>query len=115
MTKEKEKAKNPLSRAAVMEELAGELRHLRAAVREVGENFILRKEGELETLTTLLETVPTTVLKRESAGWLHEIRKLDLKPAKGRLKDLKRIDALIAELSDRVLSTQDGKKGVGRR
>jgi hypothetical protein len=110
----KKRTRSPLSRAALMEELVAELRCLRAMVREVGESFILRKEGELETLVTLLETVPTTVLKRESAAWRHGIRDLNLKPAKGRLKDLKEIAAMVAELSDRVVSAQEGKKGAGK-
>ena len=99
-----------MSRDAVIEELVGELRHLRAAVREVGESFILRREGEIETVISQLESVSTALLKRESTGWLHEIRDLKLKPAKGRLKDLKGIDELIAGLTDRVITAQDGKK-----
>jgi hypothetical protein len=32
------------------EELVQELRHLRGLVRETGEQFILRREGEIETI-----------------------------------------------------------------
>jgi hypothetical protein len=92
-----------------MVELAGELRHLRASVREVGESFILRMEGEIETLISHLAAVPTTLLKRESSAWLREIRDLKLKPAKGRLKDLKGIDGLIEALTNQVINAQDGK------
>jgi hypothetical protein len=109
MSTERKKAKSPLSRDAIMEELAGELRHLRAAVREVGESFILRREGEIETLISHLAAVPTALLKRESSAWLHEIRNLKLKPAKGRLKDMKGLDELIEGLTDRVSHAQDGK------
>ena len=109
MSTEKKKAKSPLSRDAVMEELVGELRHLRAAVREVGESFILRREGEIETLISHLAAVPTALLKRESSAWLREIRDLKLKPAKGRVKDLKGIDGLIEGLTDQVIHAQDGK------
>ena len=106
MMTEKKKAKSPASRDAVMEELAGELRHLRAAVREVGESFILRSEGEIETLISHLAAVPTALLKRESTVWLREIRDLKLKPAKGRLKDLKGIDGLIEGLTHEVIDAQ---------
>ncbi|HEX8959941.1 MAG TPA: hypothetical protein VF775_00050 [Geobacteraceae bacterium] len=114
MTGEKKK-KSSASRESVMEELVAELRHFRGAVREVGESFILRREGEIEAVISSLETVPTALLKRESAGWLHEIRGVKLKPAKGRLKDLKVIDELIEALTDQVIAAQDGKKGAGKR
>lgn len=93
-------------RAAVLEELVGELRRLRGAVRDVGEGFILRKEGEIELVISQLENVPTALLKRESRGWLNEIRGIKLKPAKGRSKDLKGIDELIDGLAERVISAQ---------
>ena len=109
MSTEKKKAKSPLGRDAVMEELVGELRHLRASVREVGERFILRREGEIETLISHLAVVSTALLKRQSPGWLREIRGLKLKSAKGRLKDLKALDELIEGLTDRVIHAQDGK------
>lgn len=110
MVMEKKKTKGPLSSEAVREELVRELKHLRAAVREVGENFILRREGEIETIIGLLATITAAPLKKEAPGWLHEIRELKLKPAKGRLKDLKGLDVLIEELADQVITAQDGKK-----
>ncbi len=113
MTTEKKRAKSRLSREANQEELVGELRHLRGAIREVGGNFVLRSEGEIETVISQLETIPTVLLKRESGSWLHEIRDLKLKPSKGRLRDLKGIDRLIDGLADKIISLQDGKKGTG--
>lgn len=98
------------SREAVMEELVAELRQLRGVVRDAGEGFILRREGEIEAIISHLAAVSPSSLKRESAGWLHAIRELKLKPAKGRLKDLKGIAELIEGLTDQVLSAQDGKK-----
>jgi hypothetical protein len=95
---------------AVREELVQELRHLRGLVRETGEQFILRREGEIETIISNLATVPAAKLRRETPGLLHEIRSLKLKPAKGRMKDLKGLESLIEELADRVISAQDGKK-----
>ena len=94
----------------VREELVRELKHLRGAVREAGENFILRREGEIETIIGHLATIPATPLKADAPEWLHEIRELKLKPAKGRLKDLKEIDALIGNLADHVINLQNLKK-----
>jgi hypothetical protein len=110
MVTDKKKTKSPLRSDEVREELVRELKHLRGAVREAGENFILRREGEIETIIGLLATIPATPLKTEAPDWLHEIRELKLKPAKGRLKDLKELDVLIEELADRVMIAQDGKK-----
>ena len=110
MVTPKKKTKGPTSGEAVREDLMRELKHLRAAVREVGESFILRREGEIETIIGLLATIPAASLKTGAPDWLHEIRELKLKPAKGRLKDLKGLDELIAVLADQVMSAQDGKK-----
>lgn len=96
------------------EELVQELKYLRAAVRDVGEQFILRREGEIETIISHLAAVPPARLRDEAPAMLHEIRSLRLKPAKGRLKDLKGLDALIEDLAERVISAQDARKGSGR-
>jgi len=109
----KKKTKGPVKSEPAREELEFELRHLRAALREVGENFILRREGEIETIIGHLAAVPAALLKTGSPAWLHELRGLKLKPAKGRMKDLKAIGELIAELADQVMSAQDGEKNHG--
>ena len=95
---------------AVREELVRELKHLRGAEREAGENFILRREGEIETIIGHLATIPATPLKAGAPEWLHESRELKLKPAKGRLKDLKELDALIGNLADHVINLLNLKK-----
>ncbi len=93
------------------EELGQELRHLRTLLREAGENFILRREGEIEAIISHLDAVPPTVLRSEAPSWLHGIRGLKLKPAKGRMKDLRAIDDLIEELADDIISAQEKRKG----
>jgi hypothetical protein len=93
---------------AAREEFCCELRNFRGLMKEVGESFILRREGEIETIISYLDTVPPEILLSEAAEWLREIYDLSLKPAKGRLKDLKRIDKLIKELEDRVIIAQEG-------
>jgi hypothetical protein len=107
------KGKESAGNGKVREELAGELKHLRALVREVGENFILRREGEIETIITNLAATPLRKLRAAAPGMLHDIRTIRLKPAKGRLKDLKGIDALIEELTDRIIGAQDDQSRSG--
>lgn len=99
---------------AVLEELTHELKHLRGLVRETGERFILRREGEIETIISHLDAVPPGILRKVAPNWLHEIRGLKLKPAKGRMKDLKEIDALIEVLTDGVVSAQEGYKASAK-
>jgi len=92
---------------AAREELAQELKHLRTLVREAGEQFILRREGEIEAIISNLAAVPSRKLRGVAPGLLHDIRSLRLKPAKGRLKDLKEMDRLIEDLADRIIGAQD--------
>ncbi len=99
---------------AVREELIRELKHLREVVRDAGESFILRREGEIETILSHLAAVPAGALRSESPAWLREIHSLKTKPAKGRLKDLKEIDRLIEELAEQVVGAQDRRKGKGK-
>lgn len=97
-------------KGVVKEELVQELKHLRGLVRETGEHFILRREGEIETIISHLDDVTPVILKSEAPNWLNEIRSLKLKPAKGRLKDLRGIEELIEELAEEVMSAQERRK-----
>ena len=90
-------------------ELATELRLLRSMVRDVGEGVILRKEGEVEALLGYLAGVPAARLKEFAPHWLREVRDLKVKPAKGRVKDLKKIDSLLEEMLDSVLELQQAE------
>ncbi len=89
------------------EELVGLLKHLRAVMREAGENFILRREGEIESVIGFLEALPAGKLRTVVPGLFKDIRKLRVNPAKGRLKDLKALSRLIEELTIRVNSAED--------
>ena len=95
------------SYGAVHDELIRELKHLREVVRDVGERFILRREGEIEAILSQLAAVPPGVLRSEASNWLEELHGLKVKPAKGRLKDLKGIDAVIERLAEQVVSAQE--------
>ncbi len=96
------------------DELVRELKHLREVVRDAGESFILRREGEIETILSHLAAVPAGALRSQSPAWLREIHGLKTKPAKGRLKDLKEIDRLLSELAEQVVGAQDRRKGKGK-
>ncbi|WP_298273320.1 hypothetical protein [Geobacter sp.] len=90
----------------LLRELEQELKHLRAVVREAGENFILRREGEIETIISYLASLPRKSVREEVPEWLRELHRLKLKPAKGRLRDLKEIDRIIECLTDGVIDAQ---------
>jgi hypothetical protein len=91
-------------------ELIRELKHLRTIVREAGENLIMRKEGEIEAIIADLGTLPAPRLKTEAPHWLRNIKNHEAKPAKGRLRDLRRLSELIDDLADEVLCAQTPKK-----
>ena len=80
-----------------------ELRSLRQTVREVGESFILRKEGEIEALLNYLLEMRPAQVEKFGRSWLRESRDLSLKPTKGRIKDLRRLDALLEDLLSHVI------------
>lgn len=80
-----------------------ELRTLRQTVREVGDAFILRKEGEIEALLGYLLEMRPTQVEKFGRSWLRESRDLSIKPTKGRIKDLRRIDALLEDLLSHVI------------
>jgi len=91
-------------------ELTTELRQLRRLVRDVGESFIMRREGEIETLIEYLTTLPAGKVKTEAPVLLRMVRHLKVKPAKGRLKDVKDMDRLIGELMDALIEAQEKGK-----
>lgn len=98
-----------------LEEFVRELKLLRTLVREVGESFILRREGEIETLLGYTETLPGRELRRRLPEWLGELRRLKLKPRKGRLRDLKEIDRLVEELTEALVEAQGTTLGPVRK
>jgi hypothetical protein len=86
-------------------ELMAELKALRQSVREAAEGFILRKEGEIETLLDYLLKMPHGRLKGVARPWLREAHDMKLKPAKGRMKDLKKIDTLLHDLLTAIVES----------
>jgi hypothetical protein len=100
----------------LLTELMAELRMLRQQVREVGEGFIIRKEGEIEALIGYLAPLTARQLRTVARSWLPQARNLDCKPAKGRLKDLKRLDGLLTDLLDNLIELQrdDETRSTGK-
>ena len=88
-------------------EFVRELRLMRTLVREVGESFILRREGEIETLLAYAETLPRKEARERLPEWLRQLHGLKLKPHKGRLRDLKALDRLIEELTGALIQSQE--------
>ena len=110
MVKEHTHDKRPVS-SKTCTELVREFKHLRVLVREIGENFILRQEGEIETAISHLEALPPGKLRAVAPALIEDLRKLKVKPAKGRFKDLKELNRLIEELASRVMLVEDRGKG----
>jgi hypothetical protein len=98
----------------LQDELTRELKHLRVVAREIGENFILRREGEVEAVIANLSGVPPRKLRTVASDLLRDLHNLKLKPEKGRLKDLKELDRLIEELTNRVMTAQDSGKNSNK-
>ncbi len=91
-------------------ELVTELKSLRASVRETAEGFILCKEGEVEALLDYLLKMPPVRLKTIARTWVKEIHGLKIKPAKGRVKDLKKIDVLLHDLLDSAIEADNPER-----
>ena len=105
---EQKKSRNVVE--GLQDDFVRELKLLRTLAHEVCDNFTLRREGTIETIISCLATVPRKKLREMLPEWLRDIRSLKLKPQKGRLKDLKEIDRIIAGLQEEVMDTQE-KKG----
>jgi hypothetical protein len=94
--------------ADVRQELLTELHSLRGTIRDIGEGFILKKEGEIEALTGYLLTMPAGKLKAIAGNWLKESRELAVKPSKGRIRDLKKVNNLLDDLISSIVAVDHG-------
>jgi hypothetical protein len=97
------------------ENLLSELKYLRATVKEAGEAYILRTEGEIETIVGYLAAMPPKDNHHIATTWLQEARGTTFKPGKGRLKDLKKVDRLLEDLLNMVIERQSPKTVDNRR
>jgi hypothetical protein len=102
------RAAGKASRQQLGRQVAQEILKLRPVLKEIGTALLDRLEGELTGVAVSLDgsgmagdapILPgTTVL----SGMLADIKTLKLKPRKGRLKDLRRLEALLESLGARI-------------
>jgi hypothetical protein len=95
-----------ISKVESVEHLLSELKYLRTILKEAGEAFILRTEGKIETLSGYLAGMSPKESRQIGRTWLREVHGTSFKPAKGRFKDLKKIDDLLEDLSDTIIESQ---------
>ncbi len=104
----KAKRARKVSRQDVGRQVAQELLKLRPILKEAGAALLDRLDGELAGLTLALDGQDVAgerpVLPRASVlcSMFADIKALKLKPRKGRVKDLRRIEALLESLSTRI-------------
>jgi hypothetical protein len=102
------KAQSEPRRDALAAELALELGRVRSALKEASEQLVARLDGELAALTLYLnghsleEEAPVLPPARVLSQMLAEARDLKVKPKKGRVKDMGRIEALLGSLASRM-------------
>ena len=89
-------------------ELQTELRYLRTVLREVTENYASAREADLEQIVEAVLEDGVSGRDAKLQGMLDHLRTLKVKPRKGRLKDIARIDKLVAELVGRAEELNDG-------
>ena len=104
----KAKRSRKASRQALGRQVAQELLKLRPMLREVGTALLDRLDGELAGLTLSLDgrgvSGEPPVLPRALVllAMRADIAGLKVKPRKGRVKDLRRIEALLESLGARI-------------
>jgi hypothetical protein len=93
------------SRDALAAELAAELAKVRSMLKESGENLLTRLDGELVTLARYLngqglhDEKPVLPPAEALSEMTLQARALKVKPHKGRVKDLGRIEDLLETLA----------------
>jgi len=89
-------------------QVSQELLKLRPVLRDVGSALLDRLDGELAGLASSLRgeslhgDVPALPETSVLSAMLADIQALKVKPKKGRLKDLRRVEALLESLSARI-------------
>ncbi|MFH0792522.1 MAG: hypothetical protein V2A74_00655 [bacterium] len=81
-----------------------ELRHLRSLLKEIAQHYLAAREGELEQIIEQVQSNELDEGEREKLAdfVLHEIERIDLKPRKGRLKDIRRLDRCLKVLNQKL-------------
>lgn len=93
--------------ASPAKSLGGDLKKLRQLLRTTARDYLRRLENELEDVAIWTQAqARAPKLSRSTIRDLRDmvtlIRKLEVKPAKGRRKDLKKLDETISELRELI-------------
>jgi hypothetical protein len=105
--KEPKRAKKP-TRQELARQVSQELVKLRPILKDIGTALLDRLDGELAVLSRGLagegqsDDLPNVPRAPILSGMLADIEALKVKPKKGRVKDLGRIEALLESLSRRM-------------
>jgi hypothetical protein len=83
-------------------ELTDALQTLRLLIKEVGGNYLASLQSDVARLQQLVKTAEKADRKHlnQMAGMLKAIANLDVKPEKGRRRDLRELDRLISLIND---------------
>ena len=92
---------------SLQSQLASELKALRISVRESAESFMLCKEGEIENLLDNMLKLSPRKLKAAALLWTRELRDLKLKPQKGRIKYLKKLDTILECFANHLIEVEE--------
>lgn len=89
--------------SAVERGLVARLEHLRKEARQVTDAYLSNLESDVATLVDFLEgaseiSAGSRPKTRTMRNWTAVLDGLDLKPRKGRRRDLRRIDAAVREM-----------------
>lgn len=88
--------------------VSGQLNEMRGLLKEVGDTLVARLDGDIAALAQYLAgqglhgDKPVLPPARELETMLSELAALKVKPKKGRVKDLARIESLLESLSKRM-------------
>ena len=82
-------------------DLADALHTLRLLVRDVGGNYLAGLQAEVARIQRVVKATEKPDAKQMRA-MLHAIAALEIKPQKGRRRDLKELDRLVSKLSDTI-------------
>ena len=104
------KAADAAARRRLGKQVSLELLKLRPVVKEIGTRLLDHLDGELAGLALSLEgkdlhgESPALPRSRTLSAMLVDIKAMKVKPKKGRIKDLRRIEALLESLHVRMPS-----------
>jgi hypothetical protein len=82
---------------------AAALQHLRGLAREVHQHTLARMEGEIARVMQCVTRASTSkTQRRDIEEMLTLVQRLDVRPHKGRIKDVRRLQKIVGHLSSIV-------------